>query len=339
MRRYLPTAAILAITALIGTVSWFVSGAFAASTSSGTFAMKAGTNLNVTCPNALTNTNVAADSETVNCAAPTTTTTVASTTTSTVASTTTVAPTTTTTAGGGGGSGSCTSNPQGNLGPFDYSGITNSNGHNTYVSNNMWGANGTGATQTVCAVSPGNWTMTANAPNDPGGAVLTYPDVQQLMDDWNGSGWNNCVTCADTPLSALHSLSSTYAITDPPDNTGDWEAAYDIWLNNTPNSEIMLWVDTSDARGTGGSTVVNSNVSSGGNSWTYMNYGGGLPILKLNTNATSGTIDILAALQYLQSIGQVSTTATIGQLDFGWEVCSTVGTQNFAMTGYTLSMS
>jgi hypothetical protein len=67
-----------------GALIMVVSGAFADGTNTGTLELQPGTNLNITCPNALSNTNVAAESETVNCAAnTTTTTTVAATTTST----------------------------------------------------------------------------------------------------------------------------------------------------------------------------------------------------------------------------------------------------------------
>ncbi len=239
---------------------------------------------------------------------------------------------------GGGSYAACTSDPQGSLGPYDYSGVTNSNGYNTYVLNNMWGALGHPTTQTVCANNPGDWSLSVNAGPVGYGGVQTYPDVQQLMDDWCGSTWNTCTNTTDTPLSALSGLTSNYAITDPPLTQGDWEAAYDIWLNNTPNNEIMIWVVDSTERGTGGSTVYSTNVPIGGKSFTYMNYGGGLPILVLNSNSASGTIDILGALKYLQSIGQVSSSATMAQLDFGWEICSTDGvTQNFKVTSYSLT--
>lgn len=255
---------------------------------------------------------------------------------------TTTPPTTsppTTAPSGGGGSTNCTSAASGNLGPFDYPQITNSNGFNTYVSNNMWGAQ-SGTTQKVCGDSPGNWTMTASAPSDQGGAVQTYPDVQQLMDDYCGNfTWNSCANPTDSPLFGLHSLTSTYSVVDPPDSQGVWEAAYDIWLDNTPNSEIMIWVDTSDGRGTGGANVIDPNVSIDGQTYTYENYGGGLPIMALHGNPQSATVNIKDVLSYLESQGQISANATIGQLDFGWEICQTAGTQNFAMNGYSLTMS
>jgi hypothetical protein len=281
---------------------------------------------------------------------PSTTTTTkppATTTTSTSApstTTTTKPPSTTTTSTtappGGGGAGQCITGPQDNLGPYSYAAITNSNGYNTYVGNNEWGAN-SGTSQKICGTSPGSWTLQASAVPSNYTGVQTYPDIQQLMDDYCGGTWNTCSNTTDTPLSALHSLTSTYGTVNPPLAQGDWEAAYDIWLNNTPNSEIMIWTTTSNVRlADNGSQVFNTNVTIAGQSYTYMNYGGGLPILVLNSNAASGTIDVLAALKYLQSIGQVSANATLAQLDFGWEICNTAGTtQTFQVNNYSISMS
>ncbi len=205
------TAAWAAVGAVMGAVVMVASGAFAAHANTGTLALQPDTDLNVTCPNALSNTNVAANSETVNCAADTTTTTASSTTSTTVASTTTTqAPTTTTipptttTVGqttstiAPPGGGQCTSAPSGVLGAFRYKGTPNSNGYNTYVGNNMWGATSS-TTQTVCAdPDPSNVTLSVNAgPGDYTG-VQTYPDISQLMNDYCGTpaaaAWNCSTT-------------------------------------------------------------------------------------------------------------------------------------------------
>ena len=48
--------------------------------------------------------------------------------------------------------------------PFVYPKITNTNGYNTYVANNMWAAGGSGMTQTLTAADPGTWYVVAKAP-------------------------------------------------------------------------------------------------------------------------------------------------------------------------------
>jgi len=236
------------------------------------------------------------------------------------------------------GTSRCTSSPSGSLGPFSSSNIANSNGYNTYVGNNMWAAN-SGTTQSVCGTGPGNWTITANAGPSGYSGVQTYPDVQQLMNNWTGSSWGSCgaSNCTDTPLAKLKTLTSSYSITNPPVSVGNWQAAYDIWLNNSPRSEIMIWVYTSDSRGTGGAQIIAPNVTVGGQQYRYQNYGGGLPQMVLLTNQASANIDILGVLNYLKTQGQVSDSATIGQIDFGWEICSTVGTQTFSVNAFSLS--
>jgi hypothetical protein len=79
---------------VIGAVLLTVTTGFAATSST---TLRAGNSLNVTCRNALSNTNVAADSETVNCAANTPPPTSTTSTTSTTTTTTSTSTTTTTT--------------------------------------------------------------------------------------------------------------------------------------------------------------------------------------------------------------------------------------------------
>jgi hypothetical protein len=287
--------------------------------------MQPGAALGVTCPNPLTNTNTQPNSETVNCAG-------SSTTLTTVASKTTAAqPTTKTPASP---AQKCTSASSGGFGPYTYSGIVNSNGYNTYVGNNMWAAN-RGTTQTVCATNPGNWSVVASAVPKGYTGVQTYPEVQQLFNDWTGSGWNNGPNSTDTPISALHSLTSTYATTNP--SVGDFEAAYDIWLSGTSKNEVMIWVYNVN-RGTGGATV-DAHTTLFGVPVTYMNYGSE-EILSLDHNQASGKIGILSALKYLISIGAEPATASIAQIDFGWEICNTAGQSlTFGVSKYTISGS
>jgi hypothetical protein len=197
----------------------------------------------------------------------------------------------------------------------------------------MWGAN-KGTTQIVCAANPGNWTVLAKAGPRNYSGVQTYPNVQQLFNDWTGSGWNHGPTMTDTPIRGLHSLTSSYATTNP--SAGVFEAAYDIWLSSPGGrgQEVMIWVHNVN-RGTGGATI-DAHTTLSGVPVTLMNYGSEL-ILSFDHNQPSGTVDLLAALKYLQSIGRVSPAAAIGQIDFGWEICSTAGQAlKFQVTHYTL---
>jgi hypothetical protein len=232
-------------------------------------------------------------------------------------------------------SGSSTSAPNGALGPYDYPHITNTNGYNTYVANNMWAAGGSGMTQTLTAVDPGKWHVVAKAPAG-NTAVLSYPGTQQLFNNWNGSGWRGGGTQTDTPISRLKQLTSTFAENMNANPRTDAEAAYDIWLSGTSGpDEIMIWTDNAN-RGTGGATQIGSGTF-GGQKWTLLQYHGGEVIWSLDSNEQSGTVDMLAMLRDLQSRGVVSSGAAIGQIDFGFEICSTGGLpETFSVSSYSL---
>ena len=125
--------------------------------------------------------------------------------------------------------------------------ISNSNGYNTYVGNNCWAD--PQCKQTVRANNPGNWQVTSTEPAG-NGAVMTYPNVQQLTNNWDGSGFNGF---QDVPLSALSVLSSSYTETTPHDASMIAQAAWDVWISNagSHSNEIMIWVDNV-GRGSGG---------------------------------------------------------------------------------------
>jgi hypothetical protein len=194
--------------------------------------------------------------------------------------------------------------------------------------------------QTLSANNPGQWQVVAREPAGNTG-VRTYPDAQQLFNNWNGSGWNNCSACTDTPLARLTTLSSTYTEVTPRPGTIA-QFAWDIWTgNNSGPGEIMIWVDNS-GRGSGGATQVGT-ATIAGQAWTIYEYGTGELIWSLGAPGTfaqqgSGTVDILAILRESVRQGLTSAGATIGQVNAGWEICSTGGVnQTFSVSRYTVT--
>lgn len=123
MKNVFKFGSIVAAGTLLGGLIMTVSGAFAANTTAGSLALQPGMNMNVSCPNGLSNSGITTNAETVQCAQNTTTSTTVAATTSTTApaTTSTTAPaTTSTTAGptttvssGGGTSAAPTSPPVG----------------------------------------------------------------------------------------------------------------------------------------------------------------------------------------------------------------------------------
>ncbi len=228
--------------------------------------------------------------------------------------------------------------PDGNAcGPYTYAGITNSNGFNTYVGNNCWAHPDCGYVTTVN--DPGNWNTVATEPAG-NTAVKTYPDIQQLMNNFSADGtWSGS---SDTPISGLSALSSSYAETMPHNSGTIAQAAWDIWLSNDggfPN-EVMVWVDNVN-RGDGGATQ-KATATVGGQDWTLYQFGADEAIWSLGAPGTfaqqgTGTVDLLALLRWMQSHGYAAAGAAISQIDFGWEICSTGGVnETFTVSNYTL---
>jgi hypothetical protein len=227
---------------------------------------------------------------------------------------------------------------QGRCGPYPYPKIVMSNGFNTYTGNNCW--SDPSCNFVLTSYNPGHWSVTGTEP-----AVQAYSNTSQLANDWNGSGWGagGITPHTDTPISALTSLSSSYAETMPHNSGTIAQAAWDIWLDNNgghPN-EVMVWVDNVN-RGSGGAVQAGTTTVNG-QGWTLYQYRGGELIWSLGAPGTfvrqrSGTVDLLALLNWLQAHRFVASEAAITQLQFGWEICSTGGVkETFTVNRYELN--
>jgi hypothetical protein len=55
-------------------------------------------------------------------------------------------------------------------------------------------------------------------------------------------------------------------------------------------------------------------------------------------NASSGTVDLLAGLKFLESRGSLTGTDKLWQVNFGWEICSTAGApETFTVSNYSVN--
>jgi len=188
-----------------------------------------------------------------------------------------------------------------------------------------------GASQTLTAYNPGDWSVSADMPAA-NTAVVSYPDVQQIY-----------TTTSDTPdpLSGFASITSSFAENGPGSGGGDdYEAAYDIWAGTGSDNyaqEIMIWVDN-HGQTPAGSEVGTADIA--GASYSIWSAGKNPVSLVLNSNETSGTINILAALNWLESNGYMPSGSGLNQIDFGWEICSTGGSaKTFSLTSYGIESS
>ncbi len=231
----------------------------------------------------------------------------------------------------GAGAPCTTAGLSGTCGPYADPDITDADGYNTDIANNMWGCGSVqpgqpGAycgSQTVTSHGPGDWSVTSDQKAGNTG-VLTYPDVAQVF---------TLSSNTDPPISGFSAITSSFTEAMNATPGTDAEAAYDIWLDKGSGpEEIMIWVDNHGQTPAGddkGSVVIGST--------TYELWNADGTISFVRSNEQSGTVDILAVLHWLQSHGYVSSTANLGQVDFGWEICSTAGMpETFTVSSYTL---
>jgi hypothetical protein len=110
------------------------------------------------------------------------------------------------------------------------------------------------------------------------------------------------------------------------------EAAYDIWLNDW-NIEVMAWTDN-HGQDPAGNPVGTYRVY--GVKWTLWKDTGMFSFIR-HGNKSHGMVHILSLLRILVARGYIKPSATVTDVEFGWEICSTAGKPlNFIMHNYFL---
>ena len=189
--------------------------------------------------------------------------------------------------------------------------------------NNEWNSSANPGPQTICGNSESDWqaTSTQRAGNT---EVLTYPSVQLNYNGTNGY-----------PLTKFTSMTSSYAQTMNAVSGTDAEAAYDIWINGL-KKEVMIWVDN-HGQAPAGSKVATTTFS--GATWDlYETSNRSYMAFVREGNASAGTVDLFAALNYLEGRGDLAASDVLWQVNFGWEICSTAGAaETFRVSNYSVT--
>ncbi len=193
-----------------------------------------------------------------------------------------------------------------------------------WVNNDAW--SGSHGPQTINVCSQSSWDAVSNQPNI-GGQVETYPDTE-----YDVGGRDN--QPATKPISAYNSITSTFSEAYP--SAGDWDGAYDLWLNNW-TTEIMIWNQWAGANSYWPAQATQT-LTLDGVPYSFYNNGGELMFFR-QTQVSSGSVDILAALKWLVSQGLVKSSDVPWQLEYGVEISATAGTETFPMTGLSFSLS
>ena len=122
--------------------------------------------------------------------------------------------------------------------------------------------------------------------------------------------------------------------------SGDFEDAYDIWLNGTAGAggdEVMIWTDNH------GQTPAGSQMASvtfDGQSYSVWQATGGPITFVSDTNVTGGDLNLLPFFQWLISQGYEPANSTLDQVAYGAEIVSTNATQEtFGFSNFSVSSS
>jgi hypothetical protein len=198
--------------------------------------------------------------------------------------------------------------------------------------NNIWGS-GYGA-QTIWANSYSNWGVWADHPSS--GGIKSYPNATRYV---------------GKKVSALTTLSAKVNVNTPAN--GAWSSTFDVW-DTQHKYEIMLWLNyTGTAAGGGNVKPISArydasgnavpaykNVSVGGATWNvFKGTNGANQVFSfLRTSKTNNTtVDVKAILNWLRARGWMGDV-TVGDVQYGFEITSSPGGQNFTVNSYGVTV-
>ena len=205
-------------------------------------------------------------------------------------------------------------------------GIWSGNGY--FVFNNMWNepgppSSGPGS-QELFVCSFHSWYVVADmpSPGQPAYDVKTYPNVQENF--------------PSVPVSKFSRLVSNFAESSP--HVGDYEDAYDMWLNGIATStsnEVMIW---NEDHGQTPAGSIAAHAFFNGVAYTVWKTGDGRYIAFVaDRDFTSGSLDLLAFYRWLTSNGWIQAGSVVDQVDYGVEICSTGGAPaEFGFTNFSI---
>lgn len=217
-------------------------------------------------------------------------------------------------------------------------------GQGSVVGQDVWNPQ-PGESQVLTATSDSSWSVVANLPAGETG-VASYPDVGEQVNS--------------PALSSFTKLTSSWNVSTPTGTSQNYDTGYDIWMNDWAN-EVMIQMNNN------GSMDVNSsacpyvaNVTFGGSdgvpsqTWglcvngSFGSSNAKTPeeIWQLKSGPEpTGSVDILAMMQWLEShdpagksFTYIPSSSTLTDIGFGFELCSTDGTnQTFKVNDYSIS--
>jgi hypothetical protein len=226
----------------------------------------------------------------------------------------------------------------------DFSGINLGSGRpasaGVEIDQNIWNTGSCpGLTQTLSANSPEDYQVQADYPTSSTGAICAYPNV-----------WPHD---AQGAIDSYQQTTSTFSESFPHNAGTQAHAMFDLWFNNWAYEVMVQYDFSNDGACQGSWPEVKTNLTFGGSNgvpvqqWHLCTGNGGKSLVfKLGAadgaqeqSESSGSVDLLAMLQYAENNGYLPAGATWTALSMGWEIASTGGqNETFTGSGFTVDM-
>ncbi|MFI5690377.1 hypothetical protein ACIA58_00935 [Kribbella sp. NPDC051586] len=226
---------------------------------------------------------------------------------------TTTAPTTTTPTSTGSPSATCTN-------PSFVTTSTNNQGDGRtfgayYVHNNMW--NNDNGTYTLSACNYNNWFLDVTQPKPGDNGVQAYPNVHKDYNDVALSKIQSAKFAASTPANCSACV---------------YDVAFDVWVGDGLNNELMIWTDNKGQTPAGRKS---GTVTFGGFTYDVWHEDGYTAYVSQVTQK-SGTMPLASFFNDMATRGWAPKQTT-WQVDYGVEVVSTGNTkQRFNFTDFSI---
>ena len=207
---------------------------------------------------------------------------------------------------------------------------------NYVVMNNRWG---TSATQCINVTTSGFQIIQQDGTGNLSGAPTAYPAI------YLGCHYSNCSPNSPLPAQISRITSATSSTTETYPSSGTYDAAYDIWLNDTTNvsgvqkTEIMIWLNHTGSIQPVGSSVGSASVA--GRTWTVWtgNNGQNNVVSYVGSGITSYSFSVMSFINDTLSRGSQygNTSWYLTSIQNGFEPW--IGGVGLAVSNFSASVS
>jgi hypothetical protein len=188
--------------------------------------------------------------------------------------------------------------------------------------NNIWGSSA--GPQCIWATTTTTWGVAANHPT--GTTIRSFPNIS---------------VSPQKAIGTLNSYVSNFDVTVP--SSGSWETVYVIWVKGNTGARVEISLSMNQNL-LPGEVADRTNVLVGGHTWNVHFVSASLVALVRTSSTSSGSVDILSILSWLiannsTGKGVFTTSWTLDQLQFGFQITSDGSPQAFVTNSFSVTSS